>query len=121
MGYKHTCDTIYTSLFQGITNNIYAFGRRFYAPSFFYPFTHISTRPYSFLPVQMTGGVSLSLHKAMLGIPAQPVKLHVRVNTPLCASYRCSFCCCSVARANYASRNGMVHKQLNKRRRSHGN
>ena len=41
MDYKHTCDTIFTH-FQGITNNIYVFGRLF-------------TRPYSFLPVQMTG------------------------------------------------------------------
>ena len=55
MGYKHARDTIYTH-FQGITNNIYGSGRPFFAPSFFYPSTHISTRPYSFLPVQMTGG-----------------------------------------------------------------
>ena len=34
MGYKHTFDTIYTH-FQGITYNIYGFGR----PSFFYPST----------------------------------------------------------------------------------
>ena len=53
--YKHTCDTIYTH-FQGITNNIYEFGRPFFAPSFSYPFTYISTRPYSFLPVQIMGG-----------------------------------------------------------------
>ena len=48
---------IYTH-FQGITNNMYGFGRpfNFFAPSFFYPSTHISTCPYSFLPVQMTGG-----------------------------------------------------------------
>ena len=52
MDYKHTCDTIFTH-FQGITNNIYGFGRPFFAPSFF---TDISTRPYSFLPIQMTGG-----------------------------------------------------------------
>ena len=62
MGYKHTFDTIYTH-FQGITNNIYGFGR----PFLFYflllhyftrpqPVLHISTRPYSFLPIQMTGG-----------------------------------------------------------------
>ena len=54
---KHTCDTIFTH-FQGITNNIYGFGRRFFASSVFYLSTHISTRPYSFLPVQM------ALHKA---------------------------------------------------------
>ena len=36
--YKHTCDTIFTH-FQGITNNIYGFGRPFFAPSFFYPST----------------------------------------------------------------------------------
>ena len=40
---KHTYDTIYTH-FQGITNNIYGCGRPIFA------------RPYSFLPVQMTGG-----------------------------------------------------------------
>ena len=54
MGYKHTYDTIYTH-FQGITNNIYGFGNLFIAPSFFYPSTHISACPYSFLPVVMTG------------------------------------------------------------------
>ena len=42
MGYKRTHDTIYTH-FQGITNNIYGFGRPFFAPIFlpvhirFYP------------------------------------------------------------------------------------
>ena len=51
----NTRDTIFTH-FQGITNNIYGFGRPFFAHSFVYPSTHISTRPYSFLPVQMTGG-----------------------------------------------------------------
>ena len=55
MDYKHTCDTIYTH-FQGITNNIYGFGRPFLAPSFLYPSTHIFTRPYSFLPFQMNDG-----------------------------------------------------------------
>ena len=49
MGYKHTFDTIYTH-FQGITNNIYSFGR----PFFFWllhffarpqPVLHIFTRP----------------------------------------------------------------------------
>ena len=45
---KWTTNTIYTHL-QGITNNIYSFGRPFFAPSFSY-------HPYSFLPVQMTGG-----------------------------------------------------------------
>ena len=59
MDYKHTFDTIYTH-FQGITNNIYGFGRPFFfAPSFFarpQPVLHISARPYSFLPVQVTGG-----------------------------------------------------------------
>ena len=38
-------DTIYTH-FQGITNNIYGFGRPFFAPSFF-------TRPPMFLPVHI--------------------------------------------------------------------
>ena len=52
MGYKHTYDTIYTH-FQGITNNIYGFGRPFFAPSFFYPSTHISAHPFS--SVLMTG------------------------------------------------------------------
>ena len=51
----NTRDTIFTHL-QGITKNIYGFGKPFFAPSFFYPSTHISTRPYSFLPIQMTGG-----------------------------------------------------------------
>ena len=51
MDYKHTCDTIFTR-FQGITNHIYGFGKPFFAPSFFYPSTHIFPRPYSFLPVQ---------------------------------------------------------------------
>ena len=32
MGYKHTYDTIYTH-FQGITNNIYGFGRPFFVLS----------------------------------------------------------------------------------------
>ena len=56
MGYKHTYDTIYTH-FQGISNinNIYGFGRIF-ALLFFYSSTHISTRSYSFLPVQMMCG-----------------------------------------------------------------
>ena len=36
MGYKHTCDTIFTH-FQGITNNIYDFGRRFFAIFFTRP------------------------------------------------------------------------------------
>ena len=53
--YKHTCDTIYAH-FQGITNNMYAFGRNSFAHSLFYPSTHISTHPYWFFPVQMTGG-----------------------------------------------------------------
>ena len=54
---RNTHDTIYTH-FQGITDNIYGFGRPFFAPSFFTPSmsTHISARPYSFLPVLMTGG-----------------------------------------------------------------
>ena len=51
----NTHDTIYTN-FQGINNNIYGVGRPFFPPSFFYPSTHISARPYSFLPVLMTGG-----------------------------------------------------------------
>ena len=56
--YKHTCDTIYTH-FQGITNNIYGFGRPFFAPSFFthpppvHPYFYPSTLV---LPVQMMGG-----------------------------------------------------------------
>ena len=47
----NTYDTIYTH-FQGITNNIYGFGRPFLYPST----THISARPSSFLPVLMMGG-----------------------------------------------------------------
>ena len=47
---------IYTR-FQGITNNIYGLWKTvFFAPSFFYLSTHISTRPYSFLSVQIMGG-----------------------------------------------------------------
>ena len=63
MDYKHTCDTIYTH-FQGITNNIYGFGKPFFAPSFF-------TRPPIFLPVHIRfypskWQVDRSLHKAMV-------------------------------------------------------
>ena len=55
MDYKLTCDTIFTH-FQGKTDNISMVLEDVFAPSFFYPSTHISTRQYSFLPVQMTGG-----------------------------------------------------------------
>ena len=51
MDYKHTCDTIFTH-FQGITNNIYL--EDLFLPVH-HPSTHISTCPYSFLPIQMTG------------------------------------------------------------------
>ena len=52
MGYKHTYDTIYTH-FQGITNNIYGFGRPFislllhFLPvhPYFYPSIFVFTRP----------------------------------------------------------------------------
>ena len=53
----NTRDTISTH-FQGITNNIDGFGRPFLLLHFFpppQPVNYISTRPYSFLPVQMTG------------------------------------------------------------------
>ena len=50
----NTHDTIYIH-FQGISNNIYGFRMPFLLLHF-YPSTHISARPYSFLPVQMTGG-----------------------------------------------------------------
>ena len=54
--YKHTCDTIYTH-FQGITNNIYGFGRSFFLLRFFTcPPIFLPVYPYSFLPVQMMGG-----------------------------------------------------------------
>ena len=58
MDYKHTCDTIFTH-FQGMTNNIYGFGRLFF-------FTH----PLIFLPVHIRFypsklQVDGSLHKAM--------------------------------------------------------
>ena len=56
----NTRDTIFTH-FQGITSNIYVFGR----PFLLHLSTNISTRPYSLLPVQMTGG--RSLHKAVKG------------------------------------------------------
>ena len=52
--YKHTCDTIFTH-FQGITNNIYGFGRPFFAPSVFYPY---------FYPSKWR--VDGSLHKAIV-------------------------------------------------------
>ena len=49
--YKHTCDTIFTH-FQGITNNIYGFGRpfiflllHFTRPLYFYPSIFVFTRP----------------------------------------------------------------------------
>ena len=49
-----------TLTFKGITDNIYGFGRRFFLLLHFlpihHPSTHISARPYSFLPVLMTGG-----------------------------------------------------------------
>ena len=55
MDYKHTCDTIFTH-FQGITNNIYGFGRIlknvasiFYPSStrlpYYYPSIFVFTRP----------------------------------------------------------------------------
>ena len=56
MVYKHTRDTIYTH-FQGITDNIYGFGRLF-CSLIVYPFSHISTYPQQILPIQM--------HKAMV-------------------------------------------------------
>ena len=52
----NTHDTIYTH-FQGITNNIYGFGRLLllhFLP-IHHPSTHITARPHSFLPVLMTG------------------------------------------------------------------
>ena len=56
MDYKHTCDTIFTHC-QGITNNIYGFEKPYFCSFIFYLSTifHNSTRPYSFLPVQMKG------------------------------------------------------------------
>jgi len=49
---KHTRDTH----FQGITDNIYDFGRLF-CPFLFYPSTtDISTCPQRVLPIQMAGG-----------------------------------------------------------------
>ena len=51
-GTANTLVTIYAH-FQGITNNIYGFGR---PCSFIYTSTHISTRPYSYLPILMTSG-----------------------------------------------------------------
>ena len=47
MNYKDTCDTIYTH-FQGITNNIYAFGRHFLL-------LHFLSRPPIFLNDGWTG------------------------------------------------------------------
>ena len=51
----NTRDTIFTHL-QGITNNRIILEDLFLLLYVFYPSTHISTRPYSFLPVQMMGG-----------------------------------------------------------------
>ena len=50
----NTHDTIYTH-FQGITNSIYGFGR-FFCSFIFYLSIHVSARPYSFLPILITGG-----------------------------------------------------------------
>ena len=54
----NTHDNMYTH-FQGITNNLYGFGR--FVPTFFYPSTHISTRPYSFLPAKNTSMTTFTL------------------------------------------------------------
>ena len=67
MDYKHTCDTIFTH-FQGITNNIYGFGRPFFSSFIFYQST-------IFLPVDIRFYLSKwrvdgSLHKAMAWRPA---------------------------------------------------
>ena len=52
---KNTHMITFTLTFkEGITNDIYGFRRLFY--SVHHPSTHISTRPYLFLPAQMTGG-----------------------------------------------------------------
>ena len=62
---KNTHVTPFTLTFkEGITNDINGFSRLFFffllhpppIHPYFYPFTHISTRSFSFLPVQMTGG-----------------------------------------------------------------
>ena len=57
MDYKHTCDTIFTH-FQGITNNIYGFGRLYFCPFIFLP-VHSHFYPSKWR-------VDGSLHKAML-------------------------------------------------------
>ena len=58
MDYKHTCDTIFTH-FQGMTNNIYGFGRPVFFFFIFLPVRNPSTIflpiHIRFLPVQMTG------------------------------------------------------------------
>ena len=48
----NTHDTIYTH-FQGTVSMVF---EDIFCSFICYPSTHISTRPYSFLPVQMTGG-----------------------------------------------------------------
>ena len=63
MDYRHTCDIIYTH-FQGITNNIYGFGRPFLLFHFF-------IHPPTFLLVHIRlypskWRVDGSLHKAMI-------------------------------------------------------
>ena len=68
----NTHDTIYTHC-QGITNNIYGFGKTFilfFAPSYFYPST-TCTHPYTYLSICVFtrtndgGWGGGSLHKAM--------------------------------------------------------
>ena len=63
MGYKHTYDTIYTH-FQGITNNIYGFGRPFLLLHFLpvHPYFYPSIFVFIFMSKWRVDG---SLHKAM--------------------------------------------------------
>ena len=71
MDYKHTCDTIFTH-FQDITNNIYGFGRPFFAP--FLP-VHPYFSIFVFYPSKWR--VDGSLHKAMCTNP----HTHIYVQT----------------------------------------
>ena len=57
--YKHTCDTIYMLTFKASLTISMVLEDLFLLLHFlsvYHPSTHISTCPYSFLPVQMTGG-----------------------------------------------------------------
>ena len=117
MNYKHTCDTIFTH-FQGITNNIYGFGRPFFAPSFvcpsttcppyFYPSIFVLTRPndgwtglYIKLCMQPTLNVYVFVQKTEHLSPTQNT-LHVE-----------AFICNHMLRVIAQSRERLTEEDLN--------